>query len=79
LKLPMFPSREFVSRALVSSRKQASIANFWISLNLCVFLCMWFLFCIFSLLRVHIFLSILYSSPSEGVVWKFYSIFAPFL
>ncbi len=28
LKLPMFPSREFVSRALVSSRKQASIANF---------------------------------------------------
>jgi len=28
LKLPMSPSREFVSRALVSSRKQASTANF---------------------------------------------------
>jgi hypothetical protein len=56
LKLPMSPSREFVSRALVSSRKQTSTANFWISLNLCVFFCMWFLFCIFSLLRVQIFL-----------------------
>ncbi len=59
LKLPMSPSREFVSRALVSSRKQASTANFWIFLNLCVFFYMWFLFCIFSLLRVQIFLSIL--------------------
>ncbi len=59
LKLPVSPSREFVSRALVSSRKQASTANFWISLNLCVFFCMWFLFCIFSLLRVQIFLSVL--------------------
>jgi hypothetical protein len=28
LKLPMSPSREFVSRALVFSRKQASTANF---------------------------------------------------
>ncbi len=28
LKLPVSPSREFVSRALVSSRKQASTANF---------------------------------------------------
>ncbi len=28
LKLPVSPSKEFVSRALVSSRKQASTANF---------------------------------------------------
>jgi hypothetical protein len=28
LKLPVSPSREFVSRALVSSRKQASTAKF---------------------------------------------------
>jgi len=28
LKLPVSPFREFVSRALVSSRKQASTANF---------------------------------------------------
>jgi hypothetical protein len=47
LKLPVSPSREFVSRALVSSRKQASTANFWISLDLCVFVCMWFLFLYF--------------------------------
>jgi hypothetical protein len=47
LKLPMSPSREFVSKALVSSTKQASTANFWISLDLSVFFCMWFLFCIF--------------------------------
>jgi hypothetical protein len=56
LKLPVSPSREFVSRALVSSTKQASTANFSITLNLSVFFCMWFLFCIFSLLRVQIFL-----------------------
>jgi len=40
LKLPVSPSREFVSRALVSSRKQASTANFWISLDLCLFVCL---------------------------------------
>jgi hypothetical protein len=59
LKLLVSPSREFVSRALVSSRKQASTANFWISLNLYVFFYMWFLFCIFSLLCMQIFLSVL--------------------
>jgi hypothetical protein len=58
LKLPVSPSREFVSRALVSSKKQASNANFWISFNLRVFFCMWFLFCIFLLLSVQIFLSV---------------------
>ncbi len=30
-----------------------------LSQSLCVFFCMWFLFCIFSLLRVQIFLSVL--------------------
>jgi hypothetical protein len=28
LKLPVFSSKEFISKALLSSRKQASIANF---------------------------------------------------
>jgi hypothetical protein len=27
-----------------------------LSRSLCVFVCMWFLFCIFSLLQVHVFL-----------------------
>ncbi len=44
LKLPVSPSREFVSRALVSSRKQANTVNFLISLILYVFFCMWFPF-----------------------------------
>jgi hypothetical protein len=52
LKLPVSPSREFISWALVSSRKQASIANFLIFLDLRVFSCMSFLFCIFSLPHV---------------------------
>ncbi len=52
LKLPMSPSREFISWALVSSRKQVSTANFLIPFDLRVFSCVSFLFCIFS--RPHV-------------------------
>jgi hypothetical protein len=62
LKLPVSPSREFVSRTLVSSRKQASTANFWISLYLCLFVCLsvcGFFFVFFRFCACRYFLSFL--------------------
>jgi hypothetical protein len=60
LKLPVSPSREFVSRALVSSRKQASTAKFWLSLDLsvCLSVCGFF-FVFFRFCRCTYFLSVL--------------------
>ncbi len=81
LKLPVSPSREFVSRALVSSRKQASAANFGISLDLCLFFCLYVVSFLFFFASARADISYLFFNlpPSEGVVWKLYWIFARFL